>query len=1548
MKKITFILIVCLFGAIVISPGNSYAKLFFEDEKLKSENVSLESEISDDVKPDYLEIIGQIGGQVNAVFGLENYLFINIGPKIVILNVSDPLTPIEIGSTEPLPVYEINDIVVEGNFAYIGTYNGIFVIDVTDYTEPKLIQNIIPESHLFDIEISGTKAYAAANYDGLLIFDITNPSSISLISSVDTNQAYDVAVRGDYAYIADTGSGLRIIDISDPFFPILVGGISEGFGSSIWAIDVTENHAFVIAQPGIYSIDISTPTSPLIISSYVPGGIGGTSDIRIIDSLAFVANQGLSIIDISNPESMNRIGYLDTPGYAINLSKVESTIYLGSGHAGVEIVDTSTITNPFLVSSYLSVGSLNDVDTEGDLVYTIESSLNTMRILDISNPQTPELLGKFISQENLYKIKVSDSIAYLGERYGLRIIDVSDPYFPQELSYLSLGIVYGIEVRNNLVYAVGEKLWVIDITNINLPQLVGLYNLPSEARDIVIQEDLAFIADTSSGLRIININNPSILFEWGSLDTNGYSHDIEIDGSTLYLADSIGWGKIIDISNPAQPVFVSNFCGETVTDIEFVDSEHFYANCGLDEIKIYDVSDINSIKYLGETGFISTNSLEIWDNFIIAASAGFGLGIFHHVESNDYFDDFTYYVDDHPPAGWLLIGSEDVLPIIKKISSVPFNRILEFPAAIGNYREKWVLYPDIVFSDEYTITFNTTIQSTNSERAGLTIAWNEDNNDRIDIHLNELTDEIEFRVTYSGSNPSNIVVNQLLSIPINALTKYWIRVEARDYGPGDGEVNVYLSTDNLNFLHMINATGLPDLTGITGFSTGGINLPRVYFDDLKIITPYPNNFCEPDLFQVAIFDQISYSGDCKLLDVGDYQNSSYFGISDNSISSIKVGLNVQVAVFEDENFAGKNELISYKDGDLSNNYIGNDQISSIIVYDRLPTPLLETPINNSAIPETQDVSLVWSYVNGSTAYDLELWGDTISLTNPCSMTNENTCFLGKLAPGGYYWRVKALNDIGLQSQWSELWKFNITDVLDNPIPTILSTDPPSINQGSEDFTLTVIGTNFIPESIIRWNGTDRTTNYINSQQLSTIIQAEDVLEVGVASVTVYNPPPGGGESNTVNFTIKAKKKPWTMMLYLAGDNNLYYYLNRSIENLEALPVNEDINIVVLSDQDRLNDSWKFLIQPGGEYILGENKWYLGEVNTGDPEVLSSFVSWAAEMYPADNYYLSVADHGRGTSGLAWDYSSSLDYLTLPELRSALNLATNSGEWKIDVLQFDACLMGMFEVAYQMKDYADYLVASQNLGWSVFSYDSYSTIEDGINSATLDFYEFSAVAEDVNVDTIPRDLAIHIADEYFNHPALLNYPRTISALDLSQIDVLNQAVNDLATALRNNVSVYKNNILNARNAAQKLDSRDYYKITQDDEYIDLFHLSEKLAIYVPESTVQIAADQVQSVIENQFVIAEFHQSGYMSFDFDIYWDLDNTHGVSIYYPPLPGTTDYTNYIDNSLFQFTSNNTWDEFLEDIFGVLGLPPEEDPVTTLPPMLDPFFSNYLPFIKK
>lgn len=205
-------------------------------------------------------------------------------------------------------------------------------------------------------------------------------------------------------------------------------------------------------------------------------------------------------------------------------------------------------------------------------------------------------------------------------------------------------------------------------------------------------------------------------------------------------------------------------------------------------------------------------------------------------------------------------------------------------------------------------------------------------------------------------------------------------------------------------------------------------------------------------------------------------------------------------------------------------------------------------------------------------------------------------------------------------------------------------------------------------------------------------------------------------------------KVWTIMVYMAADNNLerYGFLNlEAMERALAQVPDPPVHVVILVDglrgllqvsrPETRGGAWRFELGPdlapnlvhmrtpaGTDPFLGStNVSTPPDPNTADPATLSSFVTWAKQNYPAQKYGLILWDHGAGWKGVCIDDTSSIskrrtDALFMGELAGALNGAD------LELLGCDACLMAMIEVAWQVQPAARFFVASEEVecsqGW----------------------------------------------------------------------------------------------------------------------------------------------------------------------------------------------------------------------------------------------------------
>ena len=95
----------------------------------------------------------------------------------------------------------------------------------------------------------------------------------------------------------------------------------------------------------------------------------------------------------------------------------------------------------------------------------------------------------------------------------------------------------------------------------------------------------------------------------------------------------------------------------------------------------------------------------------------------------------------------------------------------------------------------------------------------------------------------------------------------------------------------------------------------------------------------------------------------------------------------------------------------------------------------------------------------------------------------------------------------------------------NAQPTISALQPSGTLAGAAGFLLNVVGADFVSNAIVRWNGNDRPTTFVSKTQLTVFVPATDVAVAGTAQVAVFNPPPGGGVSNSIPFTISVPQPP---------------------------------------------------------------------------------------------------------------------------------------------------------------------------------------------------------------------------------------------------------------------------------------------------------------------------------------------------------------------------------------------------------------------------------------
>ncbi len=139
---------------------------------------------------------------------------------------------------------------------------------------------------------------------------------------------------------------------------------------------------------------------------------------------------------------------------------------------------------------------------------------------------------------------------------------------------------------------------------------------------------------------------------------------------------------------------------------------------------------------------------------------------------------------------------------------------------------------------------------------------------------------------------------------------------------------------------------------------------------------------------------------------------------------------------------------------------------------------------------------------------------------PCKSTFVDATRLTAEIPAAYL-ATAALVDVTVQNDTPGGGTSNATRfTVENPVPTLSSVSPQSVEMGAAAFTLTLTGINFVEGSSVAWNGTVRQATFKSKSELLLDVAAEDVAAGGYATLAVQNPTPGGGLSDpTVKFAV---------------------------------------------------------------------------------------------------------------------------------------------------------------------------------------------------------------------------------------------------------------------------------------------------------------------------------------------------------------------------------------------------------------------------------------------
>ncbi len=457
------------------------------------------------------------------------------------------------------PYSHSNTVVSTGNYTYLGSGFGIYVLNTGNPNSPQLINQIPTNGEVNRLLINGNYLYCANGAKGLKIFEIMTPESLILIGGLELNgDAKDTFIKDSFAYVGTSGltKGLWIINISNPALPVLRGTY---FYSGSWGccgVEVKDTFAYIAANT-LKILNVANPSTPQLIDSILTVGFCAM-DVEICDSFLYFTEYGLTnyfrVANIANPT--NPIVISNRPFYhpIMHIDVKDSLCYVAH-YITFYIINVADPYNPYTIGLIPNCGG-SDVSVCDSVVYLTGGKL---RVIAVSDPQNPYVLTTFRLPGSINNISVRDSIACLAMEWnGLWILNINNPSSPSELGKL-IFVTKDVYVKDNLGCCVGDSgLGIVDISDPGHPVLLSNFALPYDAgRGVVVSDTICYIANGYGGLRIINIADPLNPVELGSYPSSSHTWDVAVHNNIAYIADHNDGLKIIDVSNPSSPILLS-------------------------------------------------------------------------------------------------------------------------------------------------------------------------------------------------------------------------------------------------------------------------------------------------------------------------------------------------------------------------------------------------------------------------------------------------------------------------------------------------------------------------------------------------------------------------------------------------------------------------------------------------------------------------------------------------------------------------------------------------------------------------------------------------------------------------------------------------------------------------------------------------------------------------------------------------------------------------------------------------------------------------------
>lgn len=475
-----------------------------------------------------------------------------------------------------------------------------------------------------DLDVQGDLLYVAASNE-FMIVDVSDPTNLVEVSSFPGFPPKAVCVEGDLAYLADSGDFLRVFDVSDAASPFIAANVALPDGARSMSVD--GDWALIGTSGQTVLVDVTDPSSPVLYDLDAQDA----ADVALRGDLAVsvhvdAPDEELRFFDVSDLSSLPLapLGSFAVPS-PTEVVVLGDVAYVGTEASGLWLLD---VTDPANVSLLSTVGAVtaHGVDVFGDRVVVVgggEASI--VGVLISSSPSIQETITGLDSSAR--EVRVHGGVAWLGGNQveGLRI---AAPVAPTTVLSVAANARDAV-VASDLVYVAATGLQIRQ--RFPLGNLVGSYPT-STPSGLDVAGDHAYLCLGATGLRIVDVSDPTTPTLASTYDTSGTALDVAVAGNHAFVADGAGQFTVVDVSDPTSPQLASTFStvGSGLVQGVALQGNLAYLATGSRGLQIVDIEDPANPTAVGDvtTGGAEARDVDVAGDYAFVAYGTGGLRVY--------------------------------------------------------------------------------------------------------------------------------------------------------------------------------------------------------------------------------------------------------------------------------------------------------------------------------------------------------------------------------------------------------------------------------------------------------------------------------------------------------------------------------------------------------------------------------------------------------------------------------------------------------------------------------------------------------------------------------------------------------------------------------------------------------------------------------------------------------------------------------------------------------------------------------------------------------